>query len=84
MPPGAALVCGLLAAVYWPFVLYSRQLMATTLVLLLVTALLVLLLRPEDALKVLEEALEPGSANGWRNLGPHVCSWITWRAPSRL
>lgn len=46
MPPATALACGLLAAVYWPFVLYSSQLMATTLVLLLTTALLALMLRP--------------------------------------
>ena len=46
MPPGAALACGLIAAVYWPFVLFGSQLLATTLVLFLVAALLTLLLRP--------------------------------------
>lgn len=46
LPPGAALVCGLLAAAYWPFILFGSQLLATTLVLFLVAALLALLLRP--------------------------------------
>ncbi len=46
MPPVAAMVSGLLAAVYWPFILYSGQLLATTLVLFLVAAMLALLLRP--------------------------------------
>jgi tetratricopeptide (TPR) repeat protein len=46
MPPHAALVCGLLAALYWPFILFGGQLLATTLVLFLVAALLALLLRP--------------------------------------
>jgi tetratricopeptide (TPR) repeat protein len=46
MPSGAALGCGLLAAVYWPFILFGGQLLATTLVLFLVAALLALLLRP--------------------------------------
>ena len=46
MPSAAAMVCGLLAAVYWPFILFSSQLMATTLVLFLVAAVLALLLRP--------------------------------------
>ena len=46
MPHGAALICGLLAAVYWPFILFGSQLLATTLVVLLVAALLALLLRP--------------------------------------
>ena len=46
MSPGPALVCGLLTAVYWPFILFGNQLLATTLVLFLVAALLALLLRP--------------------------------------
>ena len=46
MPPGAALCCGLLAAFYWPFILFGSQLLATTLLLFLVAALLAFLLRP--------------------------------------
>jgi Tfp pilus assembly protein PilF len=43
LPPLGALLCGLLAAVYWPFIVFGGQLLATTLVLFLAVALLALL-----------------------------------------
>ena len=87
LTPVAAAGCGLAASLYWPYVLFSSQLVATTLVLFLVLAAFSLLLRLDTRPAA---ALGAGLALGLlittranaALLVPAVFAGLVWRARS--
>lgn len=97
LPSGAALLCGAVAAGYWPFVLFGSQLLAETLVLFLELALVWQLTRRADLLAGRDAAIAgvllallAATRSNALLLAPVVLLWLWWRsarlgrAPARL
>jgi len=84
-PRSVSLIAGLLAAFYWPFIFYGGELLATTLVIFLELALVLLLVRAEGRASVAAAGVLFGLLATARGnlllLAPVLLWWLLRTAP---